>query len=228
MPKSTFEITVPPTRSAVSILSADNGIPDGVEFRDDGYIYRDGRRLRKYFVYHPRWKHYWEPGDEPGRLARLYSRLQTRFQVTFERLSSVAQEIIATGRRVSRDGESYFVADHRRPDGSWEQHWIRPEGGWVYGFARAEVKRPINQELGEKFHRLERYAYGTVGTRAAEVGSLLELKLARLLREKGLYPEHSGVMIEVDVGDQKVWMLSHGLKNGVLLKLSNPPAKIRL
>ena len=63
-------------------------------YADDGYIYENGKRTKKWFISKRGWNHYWEPATRDIiKLEALYQKLVKRETRRWDRISELLEEI---------------------------------------------------------------------------------------------------------------------------------------
>lgn len=91
-----IEVKIPTNVSALAILSGNRDIQNGDEFRNDGYVYRDDKILRKYWLPRDGWNHFWEPLlDQIPRIERLWHTNLQRSKKHYVKLAALAEDVLA-------------------------------------------------------------------------------------------------------------------------------------
>lgn len=165
-----LEITVPTDRSTLSVLANEDTkkMMEGDTYREDGFVYHNDVRLRKWFAYRQGWNHYWEPIiNQLSRLESLYYQLSLREQKKWKKISGILAEIVASDKTTSQWGEEKHCAhakvshtgNYHKP--GWWVYWVSPSTfvsgpGLCFSFdwLDKEPEEKINLELGQDLYRL--------------------------------------------------------------------------
>jgi len=125
---SSITANFPADRSSLGIISHNN-VFDGDDFRDDGYVYRNNKKVRKWFSSMGDWEHFWHPvlNDIP-RLESLYHRLMERNHRHWDVLWKHVEKIVSTVSPKQRYNETVYIV-HAQPYRTCNQ---APGKCWVY------------------------------------------------------------------------------------------------
>ncbi|MFA5571750.1 MAG: hypothetical protein WDA42_01480 [Candidatus Bathyarchaeia archaeon] len=176
----TIQITVPTDRSFLSMTN--NRFGDGEEFNDDGYVYRDGKRLRKWFGTlwdnGRNWR-IWEP-----KLKDIKALEQSRWNSIqyckrwFEKwvmpkyrdVCAIGGDIIevhAMAYRRYRTGTTLKGYDNCSRE--WIKYQFTPSpdifntDGWTYSYTHQwledDVTEPLHLDVGQPFCDIERQSW---------------------------------------------------------------------
>ena len=140
---------------------------------DDGYVYRDGVKLRKWFSNisgYQRRKYFWHPClKEIAKIENLYHKLSARRTFSWERMEEIFEQVTQVSTPILRYHEQTWIA-HAKPTHLYEpgekSYWIfylykQYIGGkkqFTFNFdwvVEPEVK--ILPELGQEMYRANRY-----------------------------------------------------------------------
>jgi len=110
-------------------------------YADDGYVYEDEIKIKKYFLYKPGWNHYWEPATRNIiKLESLYHRLLKRTNRFNDKITELIAEIYEKAPlyedvidKDSKDYKKYYSKEkvvHAKPD-----HNKKGDKIWLYQIA---------------------------------------------------------------------------------------------
>lgn len=148
------EFKIPTTYSAMCILG-NNSINDGDDFREDYYVYRNNKPVRKWFTTISNYR-VWPPNlNNPKELENKYVAIRSKVLSQWEKVRELANYIYSKGGSahakpthrytISSDGKNYWLYNFDRKDGgrlSWHFNWCK------------EPTEKINQDLGQRFYEL--------------------------------------------------------------------------
>jgi hypothetical protein len=201
--KDYIQISIPKGILALSILSS-NSFSDEEEFREDGYVYKDGVRLRKWFSYQRGWKYFWKPClNNIPRLENVYHRLCLRSSRNWANIEKMMKHIRNVVPKTVSHGENTFkvcsdYAYSRGGNTEYFQYSIYERGSYSSDWVSSEeYEKDKNVSLGNEFHKLSRlhmrparYDIGDVLSRAFE---------AYIHGNKILMSKKEGTLIELHV-----------------------------
>jgi len=148
--------------SFLSLFAQASDIAEGDFYSDDGYIYRDGKRARKYFAYRQGWKHFWSPVTKDlRRLERIVERLNQKLDAAWARHLKMWHEAWAFPERAKRDGQpSAWFYEPRNNDYMIHYVYEDERDGLTHSFdwvGRDRNEPPLNRpEFGVEFARVYR------------------------------------------------------------------------
>jgi hypothetical protein len=143
-------VTLPNNVSFLSIVG--NPMSNGEEFRDDGFVYRKGKRLRKWFRNKEGWNHFWPPVlDQLARIEALYFKSYQRFTRQQSHVCDILKKIFKTKHKIAH--YSCFV-DNKTRYGEFKVE--ESADGLVYSCIVLDKKpdKMINKALGAELHKL--------------------------------------------------------------------------
>lgn len=166
MTEEMIEIKIPTDRSALSVLGNSSNTRDiqwGDEYNKDGYIYRDGARLRKWFSNRHGWNHLWLPiEDQPARLEAVYHKLLLRSEIRWAKIKVILQQVVDSGETSNFHGKqvacAHAAVTHDSTPGWWVYHAYPSTFSGSLGYTNNWCDEPvekINQELGQQLYKLE-------------------------------------------------------------------------
>lgn len=170
-----MKLKLPTTHTALGVISHSGNtyaLQNNDEFKDDYFIYREGKKLRKYFSHRSGWKHYWPPViKQLRRIENLRERLRVRAEKFYARRTSLLQEILA----VAPSYGDVFSSDHYHKDykivhaipthaytkSGDKDHWLYLVGvdpNFGLSFTFEWVSKPeklIHLDLGQKLYDMD-------------------------------------------------------------------------
>lgn len=197
--------TLPKNRLALGIFAV-NVVNDGDDFRDDGYVYQGGKRVRKWFVSRGRGsKYFWEPClNDIAHLETVLFRLKSRGDSYWKE----AQRLFAQAKKVVKPKHEAWVFHVRPPKSHCE--YVGNETGWLqircnedrffsglsYSWRWLDDEaptKPLHVKWGQKFYEIFRKAE-TQFIRASLVRSYLLEAIQRDIQKK-----HPGAKLELRI-----------------------------
>jgi len=181
---------IPTNRTALGLI-ATNGLVDGAEYKENGWVYFDGKEYRKWHVMFQNIR-IWEP--KFSDLKYLYG-LYKKTQVANSNAWNTIREILNTLWKTRRKGQRDVIA-HAKPTHQFEWQEWRKEPWWEfkvsnhypdYGLSfsfdwlEGKPKKLVNHELGEKLYYLEQRWYNNTSRRAGKVRTIFFEAMKRSL-----------------------------------------------
>ena len=153
--KTTFKL--PSDTSVLAVIG--NPINQGEDFRDDGYVYKKNKRLRKWFTHRQGWNHFWRPTLlQISRIEALYMKASARYNKKWEKIVDVWKKIFATKKRKDKHGRTAAIA-HFQDEKGWGSFFIREDKEYglcsSWDWLKEKPKRLINHELGNKLWKMQ-------------------------------------------------------------------------
>lgn len=89
----TIHFKVQGNTSALGLLAANPEVVNGDVYAEDGFIYRDGIKIRKYWQWRDGWNHFWGPTVyQLSRVEAIYNKLWLRRAKHYEKLCKLIEE----------------------------------------------------------------------------------------------------------------------------------------
>lgn len=194
MPGTSDEMSVriPPNQTALGLLSR-NHVNDNEVFSEDYWVYKDGKRIRKWFSYCEGWNHFWTPVlDDIKHLESVYHKLQIRSQKRYGMMNKHLELIMRTSKQTKNKwgGKSWFIhAKPSRPENQSEgECWLYDIhisdyfGGPAYSMNWVPLPSKFsNLKLGNQLSNLEQLSKPILLHR---VGNALDMAFIKYLRRK--------------------------------------------
>lgn len=210
-----IEVTFPEDRSALGVLFPNRpaDLQDGDDFRDDSWIWRGGRRWRKWYVATKFARRVWEPHlDRIAHLEAIRWRLMRRMDAFRRRLQPTLAEIAELPPIPGRGGrlEHAVISD----GGSWIRVESIAQGPYdrTYFFqgALGEEQGALVTELGLRMSRLARY-HDDLRCRLGLFASALEEGFVRRIRQEVPLEvgKSHGQQVCFLVNGRRYWMHAH-------------------
>jgi hypothetical protein len=160
-----ISISIPEGLTALSVVGSNciTEQEDGCDFVEDGYIYKKGVRIKKWFSPQDGWNHFWAPLlNDIARLEALYVKLGNRSKKHYAKISDVLRkisEIVAP----NKNGIYYVHANpykHPQEGKIWlyEIHKSDMGSGLAYCFNWVSEPKPEEYkfiELGNELYELD-------------------------------------------------------------------------
>lgn len=203
---------VPKNRSFLSVLG-NNPAAHGDEFREDGWVYNDGKKVRKWFISlkdgYPR--HIWEPKlDDVITLEAKYQKVHSKLKEFWANEYKQAYEEMKKAKIAhakpthkfspAYDGVNWWLykvsfyggAYNERDDSSVRWDWVH------------EPEEPINLEIGQRYYDISRKNMRWCGY-LGRFKAALEESIIRFL-QKNAKPEDGKVVDLVINGRRYIYL----------------------
>lgn len=197
--KGMISVSLPRDRTALSIVGNRTNTRDmqnGDAYESDGYVYRNGERLKKWFSHRHGWNHFWEPTlGQVARIETLHYKLQRRNDATWEKIKAILYMMVASGKTVQHHGRDEAVAHARALHesdpkiGWWQYRAFKSDysNGLAYSFDWIEEpEEKINLELGQKLYRFDYRRNWFSG----HVREILNEAIIKFIRDSMPQPQH--------------------------------------
>ena len=162
----TVQAKIPTNRSMLGIIG-DNGLIDGGDYRNDGWVYFGGKPLRKWHSTFERVR-IWEPKfkDLPS-LYRLYKKTQAANEEAWVHISRVLQRLWDKGPRKNNEVIAHVLPSHtfewHKDTQPWWEYKVHKgvcgEESLSFSFQWIDEGKPeklVNHTLGQRLYNFER------------------------------------------------------------------------
>lgn len=235
-----IRITVPKNRSGLSILGL-NTVSDGDTFESDYYVYRDGKRVRKWFSFRRGWSHFWPPVlDALLRIETLHERFEQRIEKNLAarraHLDLIRSKVQST--KTAGSPETWVV--YAKPTHSYEpsgnftfwryEVYFEPRyKAWTFCWHWVEEPSKIlHLDLGMALYKFDHGAFRSLYVRASMIRELLDSALIHHIRKHGAPPKNRNdyPQYQITVNGRDYWYVGSEGDNGqwVVKQLSWPRA----
>jgi hypothetical protein len=217
-----LQCTIPNNLSALGILSR-NSVQDGFDFRTDGYIYHEGKKLRKWFSSlgeaSPDSKYFWKPClDNLARVESVLYRLSLRQVGAWQRLEKLFKQIVSVSDPIQRYKQTTWVV-HAKPTHCYDPS--EDKNYWVFylsdvdlygkpGFSYSnnwvqEPKEKILPELGQQFYHLSWYHRNCCTRMGLARAILFEAIMKDMETKHGLYGKKCRI-VQYVINNRNYWL----------------------
>ena len=193
-----------------------NGFLDGDDFRNDGWVYNQGKRTRKWFgnvfMHGTDMGRIWEPKylDIPTLEAKRWKMVQ--------RYRKWTQEVwMPVWDAVKQVGQAHAKVCHEY-SGKCDPWWLytfHDYGGismdWV-----SEPAEPLNLEIGQRYYYVERDALQTMSTRKSLFDAAFYRAMEKMLWKEENKPKTIGQTLKVQINNRLYWYITIINRHGVL------------
>lgn len=164
---------------AINIIG-NNKVEDGDTFAKDWYVYRNGKRVRKYYTSNHYLKRLWPPNLERlSWIENLRWKAYQRSDIHKANLKDILFEIKNAGGFAHAKLE-----DDKHKDKVWLYKVSSFKGRYFYNFSwEKEDVELINLHLGQRLHKLSMYS-STVNRRLTKLNKALQSSLEEVVRNK--------------------------------------------
>lgn len=208
----TTHFTVPPDRSAVSLFVGPNEFHDGDEYRNDGFVYEDGQRIRPYAEVLPLgggdgfvWVYKMLPTAENVRaLEALRWRLIQHWQ------KNVLPKLNAAADKLTGKGTVHHV--HTK-DPDYVLTYKRDNDGGVSMNVAKRPKKPNHPKLAAEFHQVKTW-WGNNGTRQDKVNACFDRVIVLYVWQEFAPPTNANQYLHVTVNGRRYEFRSTWWGNG--------------
>lgn len=210
-----MSVKIPTSHSALGLFSRNIAF-DREVFADDFWVYKDDKKIRKWFSGLPGWKHFWEPVlDDVKHLESVYHKVKLRSDQRWSKLWEVAGVIMKTTKQTKNKWGQQCWLVHAQP--YLPKH--HSEGKcWTYNIHLSEHfdNRPAyssdwvdtpnkfrHLELGNQMYHMEQL---TVSRFLCMLEDALERSLEKYLRKtipNILSHSNVGKMYEVQINGRR-------------------------
>jgi hypothetical protein len=174
----TLKFSVPNDRSALSILGV-NQITDGGDYRNDGYVYVGGKRVKRWCSRFDGVR-IWEPHlNDLMLMHRVWKRAKNRNDKANEQIWTIVELIRRTGKKIAH----CEPVNYRENKTQWWQYRIDSVNG-VPGLGFDWIDKPkklVNHRLGQQLYSRDRYWYHTTAKHYLRVNMLFIEAMRRAL-----------------------------------------------
>lgn len=196
--------------SSMSLLSIGDTIVDGGKYENDGYIYLNGERVKKWLRrYTEEQILLWPPHvTDIKYLYPIYVKVQKRRNEAWDKVSETVKEIEATGNPIA-----HTKPTHKFKPLYGETWWVYRISNYGFGFDWiGEPEDKVNLELGDKLYKQERRAMEWAGKYHKVKKVLLDAIIDTLPKEI-----KKATMCKVQVGEHHFLFQATPNRYGVFL-----------
>jgi hypothetical protein len=198
-----ISLKIPKNETALAILASNpQGIVNGASFEEDGWIYIDGKRIKKWFttISSDSWSgrtRIWEP------ILKDVASLEQRYQRMRERRNKFWYEKFVPAFKAVVEKQIAYAQPTRAP-GKW---WKYYSGGESIGFDWLDEKpaNPENLDIGQHYYemdrRMMRYRRYFHKFRIA-----LERAIGNILRDNK--PDKDNLILRLTINGRSYWYVS--------------------
>jgi len=222
---SEIHFTLPRNESALGLLGLNNFSieDDGCVFAEDGYIYKGGVRLRKYFSHMKGFEHFWKPVlSDLSRLEFLHHKLYKRGKARWAKVQGIIERIVQEVPVSQKYGQSVWKV-HAKPytDNFPGKIWLytisKSEGvlgySWDWVDEPTENKKsqkeisfsesdPIRMDLGNELCECDHFCQGTFRWKVANVLNEGFKKFLESKKDPNSFSGFGDYKFEVQVNDR--------------------------
>lgn len=227
---ASVQIKIPRDRSMLSILGSSTAgkICTGYEYREDGYVYLEDKRIKKWYVSVSTFGNdiqVWEPSlDDVVALEARYWRVKQAgmyWYINFHQ--PLVKKIYDAG------GHAHAKILHSECDVPWYLYDVgyREPYGLCVGFNWCDrvPESPVNLDLGQEYYQLDCYSR-SVGQRSWKFSRALMRAIDHYLAKR--LPDKAGVILKLSINGRNYFYRSELGRGGFCSweKLVWPPNEI--
>ena len=195
-----IHIHVPDDRSAVGMFNQGNQFNDGDDFREDGYVYNQGQRVRPWAANVPGhsrafvWEHRMLP------TAANVQRMEARRWRVVEHMACVVPTLWrAVGETLKGRGTCYMK--HPKDHEYALTYKLDPADGGIIGGVQRRPKKLRGEAIARRVHDVERYM-DAWSNRVSLVESCLSSLMQHYIREHCPHPERDSGLLKLTINDR--------------------------